>query len=263
MPVPAWIETFLLVGVLFVVVAVPVKILWEATRRTRERRQRAAQLADRLREHFSEVRLHRPWLGEDEIHFTHEGFDVTLRIPRPNRIDVAMEAHPSTPAALVVRTRRALRLLPAMHGMQMLERVTTGDPLIDDELELYANPVLAGFLRDRFMDALAAAGDPPAWTESLVVLKRAPGVKRFVLRFAPDRAITLNLKLRTEDLWYRATELEGILHHVRRMNDLLVHYDRPPSRVTGPGESSERTPRPRPGPDRNATPPPRKTPDGA
>ncbi|HEY3225870.1 MAG TPA: hypothetical protein VGK61_02600 [Planctomycetota bacterium] len=220
--VPDWLPLFFMIGVLLVLVAVPARILWDATRKSRERDERLGRLADRMREKFGEVTPQRPFLGEPRIRFKVEGRKAVLELSDAKRLRLHMEEDSSVPLPVVIRSRR-WSIWPTGPS---LSRISTGDPIVDDDLEILAAPTFAGFLADRFLDGMAGETSRTDLTDSLIVLKGLPGVKRFEFRFAPDRGVAADLRLSTEDLIHRVDELGSLLHHLHQLHERFATYDR-------------------------------------
>ncbi|HVE42598.1 MAG TPA: hypothetical protein VNM14_22150, partial [Planctomycetota bacterium] len=61
--IPHWVQVFVLVGIALVVIIVPIRILYEMTKDTRERNRRFKDLADRLGERFGGVEARRSVFG--------------------------------------------------------------------------------------------------------------------------------------------------------------------------------------------------------
>jgi hypothetical protein len=106
-----------------------------------------------------------------------------------------------------------------------LQRISTGEALIDDSTEIYAAATFAGFLSDRFLDGLGGETSRSELGDSLIVLKSLSGVRAFEFRFAPDDGVGADLKLKTEDLFYRVDELESMLHHLHVLHERFAKYD--------------------------------------
>ncbi|HTF57583.1 MAG TPA: hypothetical protein VK661_10150 [Planctomycetota bacterium] len=220
--VPDWLPLFFMIGVLLVLVAVPARILWDATRKSRERDDRLGRLAERMREKFGEVTPQRPFLGEPRIRFTVEGRKAVLELSDARRLRLHMEEESSVPLPVVIRSRR-WSIWPAGPS---LSRISTGDPIVDDAIEILAAPTFAGFLSDRFLDGMAGETSRNDLGDSLIVLKGLPGVKRFEFRFAPDRGVAADLRLSTEDMIHRVDELESLLHHLHQLHERFATYDK-------------------------------------
>jgi len=213
----------LIAGMLLLFVLLPIRILISAARRARDRAERLEQLARRMREKFSGVSIHRLVLRNPEIRFTVEGRKASLEPDDFKRLRLRLEEHPPVPLAVMIRSKR----WPAWPAGASLDRVPTGDPLVDPSIEIYANTSLAGFLRDRFLDSVGEGAPSSDLIDSLLVLKSLPGVKRFDFRFIPDRGVSADLKLKTEDMFYRMEDLEALIHHLHQLHDHFAHYDRP------------------------------------
>jgi hypothetical protein len=100
--------------------------------------------------------------------------------------------------------------------------VRTHDPLIDDTLAIYASEPFGAYLRELALDGIPAQGKPTGLAESLVVLRRLPGVRHFEFRMSPASGFRLTFLLRADDLLYRPDDLEAAVHHAFRLYDLLV-----------------------------------------
>lgn len=233
---PDWAYWFLLGGIGLVVVAVPVRILWKATRGRRAYSTRLDHLAVRLRETFSEVVVRRPLLSAATVDFKFERRKVSMVVKSAKHLILTIDEEPDVPLAVVLRSARWMKILSVMEGWEVLSPVPTGDPMLDMDVELYANGIFAGFLRDKILGETPMEGPPTGLAESLIIIKGTPGVKKFYLRFSPRTGTTLDLRLSTEDLFYRSEDLESLLHHVHVFHDFIVNYDRPglPPRASDP-----------------------------
>ena len=107
-------------------------------------------------------------------------------------------------------------------SFRILPRILTHDPLIDDSIALYATPIFGSYIREAALDGIPAEGKPTGLAESLVILRKMPGVRRFELRMSPSAGFRLSFRLRTDDLLYRPEELESAVHHAFQLYDLLV-----------------------------------------
>ena len=84
--VPHWVQVFVLVGIALVVIVVPIRILYEMTKDSRDRSKRFQDLSDRLREKFGGVEAHRTIFGMSRIEFKHEGRPATVYQPADDEI---------------------------------------------------------------------------------------------------------------------------------------------------------------------------------
>jgi hypothetical protein len=222
--IPAWIQTFVLAGIALVVVIVPVKILWEMTKGSRDRSRKADDLAQRLKERFGAVRIEGGILGPHRIHLTSEGRAATVFQPEPDELVVRLEPRIAPRFPVIIRTRGAVPLPYAVmwESLRILRRHPTFDPLLDESIDLYATPSFGAYLRELALDGMPAGGKPTGLAESLVVLRRTPGAARFELRMSPSGGFRLRFLLRADDLLYRPDDLEAVVHHAFRLYDLLV-----------------------------------------
>lgn len=222
--IPDWIPIFVMAGVGLVVVAVPLRLLWKATRGLRARGEKLEQFADRLRERFNEVSLSRGLIGPSSISFKHERRRVCVTVHDPRRVTVRMDETPTPKFACVMTTNR--RFLPplALAGLRLLPRIRTFDPLLDDAVAIYATPVFGSYLRDMITDAVTIEGKPSGLPESLICLRRLSGVRKFRLWTAPEGAMAVRLSLRTEDFFFRADLVESVVHHMGAIYDKIVKY---------------------------------------
>lgn len=211
-----------LFSILILLVTVPAGILLRAIRASRENEERASRLATRLREKFSEIIPKRRLFGPPQIAFKTEGRQAHLEVVDARRLRLRLEESPGVPLPVVIRSR-GWSLWPAGG---FLQRVSANDPLIDDSMEIYAGSTFAGFLSDRLLDGLDGETSRSELSDSLFVLKGLSGVKRFEFRFAPDLGVGADLRLKTEDLFYRVDELESLLHHLHLLHDRFASYDR-------------------------------------
>src|SRR5581483_12209856 len=107
-------------------------------------------------------------------------------------------------------------------SFRVLSRILTGDPLIEDAIALYATPIFGSYLREAALDGIPAEGKPTGLAESLVILQRMPGIRRFELRMSPSGGFRVSFRLRADDLLHRPEELESAVHHAFQLYDLLV-----------------------------------------
>ena len=211
-----------MVSLLLLLVTIPASLLWKAIRASRENEDRVARLATRLREKFSEITPRRRLFGPPQIAFKVEGRQAHLEVVDARRLRIRVEETPGVPLPVVIRSR-GWSLWPAGG---MLQRVTTADPLVDDSMEIYAGSTFAGFLSDRLLDGMDGETSRSELSDSLFVLKGLSGVKAFEFRFAPDLGVGADLRLKTEDLFYRVDELDSLLHHLHLLHDRFASYDR-------------------------------------
>lgn len=222
--VPHWVQMFVLVGIALVVIVVPIRILYEMTKDSRERGQRFKDLADRLRERFGGVDAHRTVFGLSRINFSHEGRPATIYQPADDEIMIQLEPKVQPKFHVIARTLGPFSGGFAMmwESFRILPRVLTFEPLIDESIALYASPIFGSYLREAMLDGIPAEGKPTGLAESLVILRKMPGVRRFELRMSPSGGFRLSFKLRADDMLYRAEELESAVHHAFQLYDLMV-----------------------------------------
>jgi hypothetical protein len=222
--IPPWVQAFVLVGIGLVLLVVPIKVLFELTKGARDRMSKLRDLADRLKERFGGVQIERGVLGPSLIRFTHEGRPAVLLRPEDDEVVVRLEPTVQPASSMIIRTHGLVDWNYAIlwDSFRLLRRVKTYDPLIDESLALYAAGPFGGFLRELTLDGMAAEGKPTGLAESLVVLRRLPGVRRMEVRMSPGAGFRLFLELRTDDLLYRPDDLEAAVHHTFQLYDLLV-----------------------------------------
>lgn len=222
--VPHWIQAFVLLGIALVVIVVPIRILYEMTKDSRERSRRFQELAGRLKEKFGSVEAHRTIFGMSRIAFKQDGRPAAVYQPSDDEILIELEPKVEPKFHVIARTRGAVTPPVAMmwESFRLLPRILTHDPLIDDSIALYATPTFASYLREAALDGIPAEGKPTGLAESLVILRSMPGVRRFDLRMSPSGGFRLLFLLRTDDLLYRPEELESAIHHAFQLYDLLV-----------------------------------------
>jgi hypothetical protein len=222
--IPHWIQVFVLIGIALVVVVVPIRILYEMTKDSRDRSKRFQDLADRLKEKFGAVEAHRTIFGLSRIAFTHDGRPATVYQPSDDELLIQLEPRIEPKFHLIAHTRGAMTPPIAMmwESFRVLPRILTHDPLIDDSIALYATPIFGSYLREAALDGLPAEGKPTGLAESLVILRKMPGVRRFELRMSPSGGFRVSFRLRADDLFYRPEELESAVHHAFQLYDLLV-----------------------------------------
>ena len=211
----------LLASIMVLAITIPAGILWRAYRASRKSDERVNRLAERMREKFGEVTPRRPFLGSPRISFKVDGRKAVLEITSPRRMRLKVEETPDIPLPVLIRSR-GWSLWPAGGSM---ERISTSDPIIDDATEIYAASTFAGFLRDRFLDGAGGETARSELGDSLIVLKSVSGVKAYEYRFSPDAGVGADLRLKTEDLFYRVDELESLLHHLHELHQRFANYD--------------------------------------
>jgi hypothetical protein len=223
-----FIHLVALVGLLLLLVTLPAGLLYRAIKASRESDERLNRLATRLRDKFSDVTPRRPYFGPPQIAFKVEGRQAHLEIVDKRRLRMRVEETPSVPLPVVIRSR-GWSLWPAGGDLQ---RVATHDPIVDEAMEILAASGFAGFLGDRFLDGAGGETSRTELSDSLIVLNSLSGVKAFEFRFAPDYGVGADLRLRTEDMFYRVDELESLLHHLHELHGRFATYDRwePPER---------------------------------
>jgi len=224
--IPHWVQVFVLVGIALVVIVVPIRILYEMTKDSRERDRRFKDLADRLKERFGGVEAHRTVFGLSRISFQHEGRPATVWQPADDEILIQLEPKVQPRFHVIARTLGTFTPAIAVmwESLKVLPRIVTHDPLIDESIALYATPLFGNYLREAALDGIPAEGKPTGLAESLVILRKMPGVRRFELRMSPGAGFRLSFKLRADDLLYRPEELESAIHHAFQLYDLLVMY---------------------------------------
>ena len=222
--IPHWIQIFVLIGIALVVVVVPIRILYEMTNDSRDRSKRFQDLADRLKEKFGAVEAHRTIFGMSRIEFKHDGRPASVYQPGDDEILIQLEPKIEPKFHLIARTRGTLTPPIAMmwESFRILPRILTHDPLIDDSIALYATPIFGSYIREAALDGIPAEGKPTGLAESLVILGKMPGVKRFELRMSPSGGFRISFRLRSDDMLYRPEELESAVHHAFQLYDLLV-----------------------------------------
>jgi hypothetical protein len=222
--IPHWIQLFVLVGIGLVLVLVPFRVIYELTRGARQRTRRQKDLADRMKERFGAVRFERRLLGPHLIHFSHEGRPATLFEPAPQLMVIRLEPRFPPKFDVVAATRGGLAWPIAVmwESLKILPRIRTFDPLLDERVDLFAAPAFAPYLRELLLSGASDPAKPSGLAESLVVLGRMPGVRRFELRVSPAGGFRVTFQLRADDLLYRPDELESALHHAFQIYDLLV-----------------------------------------
>lgn len=224
--VPHWVQIFVLVGIALVVIVVPIRILYEMTKDSRERSKRFQELSDRLKEKFGGVETHRTMFGLSRIDFSHDGRPATVYQPSDDEIMIQLEPKIQPKFHVIARTLGPFAggFAVMWESFRILPRLTTFDPLIDDSIALYASPLFGSYLREAAIDGIPAEGKPTGLAESLVILRKMPGVRRFELRMSPQGGFRLSFKLRADDLLYRPEELESAVHHAFQLYDLMVLY---------------------------------------
>jgi len=222
--IPPWIQAFVLVGVGLVLLVVPIKVLFELTKGARDRMGKLRDLADRLKERFGAVQVERGVFGPSLIRFTHGGRPAVLLRPEDDEVVLRLEPTVQPGSCMIIRTHGLVDWNYAIlwEQFRLLRRVKTYDPLIDEALAIYAAGPFGGLLREMALDGIPAQGKPTGLAESLVVLRRLPGIHRMELRMSPAGGFRLFLRLRADDILFRPDELEAAVHHTFQLYDLLV-----------------------------------------
>ena len=222
--IPGWIQTFVLVGIGLVILIVPIKVLFEMTKGARDRMSKLRDFADRLKERFGAVRVERGVLGPSAVRFTHEGRPGIFLRPEEDELILRLEPKVRPGSCLIVETHGRIDwgFAVVWDSFRVLRRVRTHDPLIDESLAIYASGVFGAYLRELALDGIPAQGKPTGLAESLVVLRRLPGVSRLKLVMSPAGGFRIALRLRADDILYRPDELEAVVHHAWQLYDLLV-----------------------------------------
>ncbi len=224
--VPHWIQVSVLLGVALVVIVVPIRILYEMTKDSRARSKRSQDLTQRIRERFQEVSRHPGVFGQERIEFKYEGRSATILQPADDQIMIRLEPKIEPKFHLIARTRGSMtpEVKIMWDSLRVLSRIRTNDPLIDESVAIYATPIFGNYLREALLDGIPAEGKPTGLAESLVILRRMPGIRWFELRMSPGGGFALTFSLEADDLLYRPDELEAAVHHVFQLYDVLVMY---------------------------------------
>ena len=217
-----FIPVLFTLSLLLLLITVPATILWRAIKASRESDERLRRMADRMREKFGEVTPRRLFFGPPQISFKVEGRAAHLEIVDSKRLRLRVEESPGVPLPVMIRSRGWS--LWSLRGS--MQRISTNDPAIDDSMEIFAGETFAGFLADRFLDGAGGETSRTDLGDSLIVLRSLPGVKAYEFRFAPDLGVGADLRLKTEDLFYRVEELESLLHHLHLLHERFANYDR-------------------------------------
>lgn len=224
MDIPVWIQLFVITGIILVIFVVPIRILWEMTRGSRDRKRRIEELADRLRERFNEVEIQRSLFGADRVRFKHEGRVVSMHLLEDDEVLFRLEPKISPKFPCVIKTKGGIVWPIAWEGMRPLSRIPIHDPLLDDAVLIYTTPIFGGYLREAALAGIPLQGKPKGITESIIVLRRMPGVRRFRLMMSEDEGFRILFRLRTHDLVHRPDEVESAIHHLFALYDALVMY---------------------------------------
>ncbi len=222
--IPHWIQIFVLLGIALVIIVVPIRILFEMTKDSRDRGRRFNEFSDRLKEKYTGVDVQRTMFGHSRIRFKHEDRPVAVSQTADDEILIQLEPKIAPKFHVIARTRGLVNppVVMMWESFRVLSRILTRDPLIDDSVALYATPIFGSYLREVALDGISAEGKPTGLTESLVILRKMPGVKSFELRMSPSGGFRLSFRLGSDDLLYRPEELESAVHHAFQLYDLLV-----------------------------------------
>ena len=195
----------MLVGLALVVLLVSLRVLFEIAKGGRDRMTKLRDLAERLKERFGAVRVERDVLGPSLIRFTHEGRPATLSRPEEDEVILRLEPRVQPGSCLILETRGAIdwRFAILWDSFRALGRIRTHDPLIDESLAIYATGSFGGYLRELTLDGIPAEGKPTGLAESLVVIRRLPGVHRLIMIVSPSGGFGLRSACGADDLLYR------------------------------------------------------------
>jgi hypothetical protein len=222
--IPLWIQIFVVAGIVLIIFVVPIRILWEMTRGARDRKRRVQEFADRLREKFAGVEIKKSVLGPDKIAFKHEDRKLTMQFPEDDEVLLSFDVNIAPKFPLVIKTKGGIEWPVAWEGFRCLGRIRIYDPVLDDYVLIYSTPLFGAYLREAAQAAIPLQGKPKGITESIVILRRVPGVRKFRLTMSESRGFRIWFRLRTQDLVYRPDELEAVIHHAGRLYDALVLY---------------------------------------
>ncbi len=222
--IPAWLPYFVFGGIAFIVIIVPLKFLWEATKGRRERSHKIEKFIDRLRERFAEVVLHRGIFGPSRVTLKHESRKLTIWISDVDELVVQLDENIGCPFAGVIKTRGRFRTKWAMIGMRILPLFETHDAMIDDAVAIYTSGPFGGYLYELVHSSINLEGKPSGVAESLIVLRRAPGVKSFRLWMTPGGPLRFRVRMHAEDLLFRPDQMETIVHHLHQLYDKFAGY---------------------------------------
>ncbi len=222
--IPAWLPYFIFGGIGLVIILVPLKILWEATKSRRERSHKLEKFIDRLRERFGEVVFHRGLFGPSRVTMKHEGRKLTIWIADLDELIIQLDENIGCPFAAVIKTRGRWRTKWAMIGLRVLPLFQTHDPMIDDAVAIYTDGPFGGYLFELIHSSVTKEGKPSGVAESLIVIRRAPGVKSFRLWMTPGGPMRLRVSMHAEDMLYRPDEMETIVHHLQQLYDKFAGY---------------------------------------
>lgn len=222
--IPSYILYFVLGGIVLLLLVIPIRMVWLATRGSREREGKLRDFADRLKEKFREVAYVRGAFGYSGVRFQHEDRTFSMAVPSDRRALLKIEG-PVHPAFHIFLREKRWTCLPwkfLWESLQLLRRFRIHDPLIDDDIALYSSGAFAAYLHDLVQKDIPAEGKPEGVAESLVVLSKLPGVRSFRITMSPSAGLRLHLRFRTEDLFYRPEEMESAAHHLAQLYNVFV-----------------------------------------
>jgi len=222
--IPAAYWHFFLGGVLLLVLLVPLRVLWDATRDSRERREKNRATADRLKECLAGVEFLPGRLGRDRIRFRSEegAFTLTLVSSKMLRLRIDGDIAPKFHVWIGTRTAGWRRWKFLGESCRILRRFPTHDPLLDRDVSIYATPAFGAYLRELALEGIPLEGKPAGIAESLLVISKLPGTRRFRITMSPRKGMRLHLRLRTEDVFFRPDEMETAAHHLGQLYRALV-----------------------------------------
>ena len=224
--IPTYIQYFVLIGIVALIVLVPIRILWGATRGSRERLEKVREVADRLREKFDEVVFDRSLFGNHRIRMKHEERRVWVVLPSARNVILRVRADISPKFHVYARTVSwgcgGWKFF--WESFRFLRRFRLQDPLVDDRLAIYSTNAFGHYLRERALDDIPITGQPKGVAESFVILTKLPGVKKLKLTMSPAAGMRLHLKLRTKVLLERPEMFESAVHHLLQLYDAFVMY---------------------------------------
>lgn len=220
--IPGWIQLFVLAGIAFLTIAIPLKVLLEMTKSSRSRTRKAKELTERLKERFGEATFQGGFLAPPRIRVSSDGRKAVVIPEDEDEVRIRLDVPIAPKFPLVARTRGAVSWPFAFEGWRLLPRLRTFDPLLDDGVAVYADGVFGAYVRELALDGLPAGGKPNGLAESLIILRRLPGVRSFEVRMSPSSGFRLRFELRSGDLLYRPDEMESAIHHAFALYDRLV-----------------------------------------
>ncbi len=212
---PSWLETFLFIACAVLFILIPIRVLWASWKGESDRKAKTRELADRLKETFTDVSFSRALFSPAHVFFRHREFSVRVSFPRSGELLLWLDVEKLPSSPLVIRSNRGFQPPFALEGWSLPGRAKTGD----ESIVLYGPGSFGSLYREL---ALSPDDAHINLAESVTVISRLPGTSRFELRASRSGGFRLRLSLATDDLLYRPEHFESAVHHFVRLYEGIV-----------------------------------------